>query len=112
MANPDISSSTSTTKLDRNLGILTTTSTTIVPEVAVGEVQNIVSIALAGVASGTFGVQINHNTTQIAESLSLTGFTTEIISGPITTLTEGDYMTGKATANSSVTYIINKRVMT
>ncbi len=114
MANPDIGS-LATLTFDRNVGALTTVTATIVPEVATGNVQIIESIALAGIATGSFGVTINHGTTAIVSSAQVTGFTTQILGGTnnnIAVLKEGDYMTGKATANASVNYLVNKRVMT
>lgn len=108
MANPNIAALTTLT-FDRDKGLLTITQATMVGEVASGTVEIIDKIALAGIATGTFSVNINHGTTQIFSSTQITGFTTELIDGPIV-LKEGDYMTGNASANSSVNYLISKRV--
>lgn len=114
MANPNVSALT-TLQYDRDKGALTTTTATIVAEVATGNVQIVESIILAGLAVGSFMTTINHGTTAIFSSIQVTGLTSEIIGGigaPVAVLKEGDYMTGKTSANSSVNYLINKRVIT
>lgn len=114
MANPDIGS-LATLRYDIDIKALTTTTSTIVAEVATGEVHVIESIAIAGIANGSFTMNLNHGTTAFIASAQVTGFQTTLLGNDaknVLTVKEGSYVTGNASANSSVNVFVNKRVMT
>lgn len=109
MANPNIVSLT-TLNYDIDLKGLTTTNSTIVSEVAASNVQVVDNLFITSIVAGTVSVTINHGTTALFNSIQVTGFTTEQIKGPIV-LKETQYLTGNASANSSINVTAHKRTM-
>jgi len=109
MSNPNVAA-LSTFNYDYDKVALVSATATITSAVGANLVQIVENIFITSITSTTVGVTISHGTQQIVNSMTLTGFTTQQISGPIV-LKEGDYITGAATVNSAVNLMINKRTL-
>jgi len=115
MANPDIVD-LATLNYERNGVAMTTATGTLVGEVATGEVEVIDCFFISNVdgtndADATIThVQSGGSSIKILSTVTIKADTTERIDGPIN-LTEGDYMTGSASANGDLEFAAYKRKM-